>query len=343
MNKKPNKKTLSINTGWYKLLKQSAEHLGIEYIDPELVKSDVVFNALDVRSVRNFQRYLTEQEKDPIVSLTAAKFVNPLSFGHFSLCLWTAPNLLTLLTTACDYSKSLGSPIKLHFKMTLKGDAEIYVIQHEPYDQETVITQLGINLFISTIIEIINKTCNYAIASHIMLPSWPFSETDKKWIENETNCKVHIGSTMRKIIIERKYLYIELKDRDHDVYTTSLNALRQQVIDLESNDIRLLVYNYLDKQNNLIDVNGTDIASYLGISFRTLNRRLAEAETSYRSILQEYRLEKALNLLNNDKINMAEIAFRLGFSDLSTFSRAFKRWTGECPSKLNINNYHPNL
>ncbi|WP_414477928.1 helix-turn-helix domain-containing protein [Photobacterium damselae] len=90
-------------------------------------------------------------------------------------------------------------------------------------------------------------------------------------------------------------------------------------------------------------MNGTDIASYLGISFRTLNRRLAEAETSYRSILQEYRLEKALNLLNNDKINMAEIAFRLGFSDLSTFSRAFKRWTGECPSKLNINNYHPNL
>ncbi|HIF9313331.1 TPA: helix-turn-helix domain-containing protein [Photobacterium damselae] len=343
MNKKPNKKTLSINTGWYKLLKQSAKHLGIEYIDPELVKNDIVFNALDVRSVRNFQRYLTEQEKDPIVSLTAAKFVNPLSFGHFSLCLWTAPNLLTLLTTACDYSKSLGSPIKLHFKMTLKGDAEIYVIQHEPYDKETVITQLGINLFISTIIEIINKTCNYAISSHIMLPSWPFSETDKKWIENETNCKVHIGSTMRKIIIERKYLYTELKDRDHDVYTTSLNALRQQVIDLESNDIRLLVYNYLDKQNNLIDVNGTDIASYLGISSRTLNRRLAEAETSYRSILQEYRLEKALKLLNNEKINMAEIAFRLGFSDLSTFSRAFKRWTGECPSKLNVNNYFHNI
>ncbi|SPY44668.1 helix-turn-helix domain-containing protein, partial [Photobacterium damselae] len=148
---------------------------------------------------------------------------------------------------------------------------------------------------------------------------------------------------MRKIIIERRYLYTELKDRDHDVYTTSLNALRQQVIDLESNDIRLLVYNFLDKQSNLVDINGTDIASYLGISFRTLNRRLAEAETSYRSILQEYRLEKALNLLNNDKINMAEIAFRLGFSDLSTFSRAFKRWTGECPSKLNINNYHPNL
>ncbi|MGI2801228.1 helix-turn-helix domain-containing protein, partial [Photobacterium damselae] len=226
---------------------------------------------------------------------------------------------------------------------TLKGDAEIYIIQHEPYDKETVITQLGLNLFISTIIEIINKTSDYSVVSHIMLPSWPFSDTDKKWIENETNCNIHTGSAMRKIIIERRYLYTELKDRDHDVYTTILDALRQQVIDLESNDIRLLVYNFLDKQSNLIDINGTDIASYLGISFRTLNRRLAEAETSYRSILQEYRLEKALNLLNNDKINMAEIAFRLGFSDLSTFSRAFKRWTGECPSKLNVNNYRPNL
>ncbi|TON23129.1 hypothetical protein CGH62_23010 [Vibrio parahaemolyticus] len=40
---------------------------------------------------------------------------------------------------------------------------------------------------------------------------------------------------------------------------------------------------------------------------------------------------------------MAEIAFRLGFSDLSAFSRAFKKWTGECPSKLNINNYHSKI
>ncbi|TOL40177.1 AraC family transcriptional regulator, partial [Vibrio parahaemolyticus] len=84
-----------------------------------------------------------------------------------------------------------------------------------------------------------------------------------------------------------------------------LNALRQQVATLESTDIRLQVYNYLDKQHSLGNVNGTDVASHLGISFRTLNRRLIDSETSYRSILQEYRLEKALYLLNNERINMA--------------------------------------
>lgn len=219
--------------------------------------------------------------------------------------------------------------------MTLKGDAEIYITQHEPYNNETLITKLGLNLFISTFVEIINKTCNYTVKSHILLPYWPYTESEKKWVENKTHCNIHIGSPIRKIIIERKYLYTDIKDQDSDIYETSLNALRQQVATLESNDIRLQIYNYLDKQDNLSNVNGTDIASHLGISFRTLNRRLIESETSYRNILQEYRLEKALYLLNNERINMAEISFRLGFSDLSAFSRAFKRWTGECPSKLN--------
>ncbi|MBE4106952.1 helix-turn-helix transcriptional regulator [Vibrio parahaemolyticus] len=319
----------------------SAEHLEVEYINPE--KENNHINPLDVRSVRDFQYHLTEKRNDPLVSITAAKFVGPLSFGYFSLCLWTAPNLLSLLKTACDYSKALSSPIKLHFKMTLKGDAEIYITQHEPYNNETLITKLGLNLFISTIVEIINKACNYTVISHIWLPYWPYTESEKKWVENETHCNIHIGSPIRKIIIERKYLYTELKDRDSDIYETSLNALRQQVATLESTDIRLQVYNYLDKQHSLGNVNGTDVASHLGISFRTLNRRLIDSETSYRSILQEYRLEKALYLLNNERINMAEIAFRLGFSDLSAFSRAFKKWTGECPSKLNINNYHSKI
>ncbi|TOL39899.1 AraC family transcriptional regulator, partial [Vibrio parahaemolyticus] len=76
---------------------------------------------------------------------------------------------------ACDYSKALSSPIKLHFKMTLKGDAEIYITQHEPYNNETLITKLGLNLFISTIVEIINKACNYTVISHIWLPYWPYT------------------------------------------------------------------------------------------------------------------------------------------------------------------------
>ncbi|TOL30001.1 hypothetical protein CGH99_25235, partial [Vibrio parahaemolyticus] len=70
MDKKPKKKNVLINTGWYKLLKMSAEHLEVEYINPE--KENNHINPLDVRSVRDFQYHLTEKRNDPLVSITAA-------------------------------------------------------------------------------------------------------------------------------------------------------------------------------------------------------------------------------------------------------------------------------
>ena len=76
------------------------------------------------------------------------------------------------------------------------------------------------------------------------------------------------------------------------------------------------------------------VASLVDISSRTLHRRLSEQGKSFRSLLKDVRMELAARYLIKDRYNATEVAFLLGYSDSSAFSRAFKSWFGVAPSEF---------
>jgi AraC-like DNA-binding protein len=81
----------------------------------------------------------------------------------------------------------------------------------------------------------------------------------------------------------------------------------------------------------LQDAGAVAIARALGLSERTLHRRLRAERTSFRSILDSLRSEIAVGLLREPRIGIAEIAFLLGYSEPAPFYRSFRRWTGQTP------------
>jgi AraC-like DNA-binding protein len=76
----------------------------------------------------------------------------------------------------------------------------------------------------------------------------------------------------------------------------------------------------------------SEIASELGLSLRTLHRRLAEDRLSYQSILDGLRRSLATELLENTHMAIEQVAERVGFADATSFRKAFKKWTGRSPS-----------
>jgi AraC-like DNA-binding protein len=74
------------------------------------------------------------------------------------------------------------------------------------------------------------------------------------------------------------------------------------------------------------------IASALHVSNRTLQRKLREEGTSFMDLLQDTRMQLARKYLRSPGRSVVETAYLLGFSEPSTFSRAFKRWTGQAPA-----------
>jgi len=76
-----------------------------------------------------------------------------------------------------------------------------------------------------------------------------------------------------------------------------------------------------------------DVARAMHMSPRTLQRRLEQEQTRFSDVLDRARLTAARRLLADSGATLTDVAFRLGFADLATFSRAFKRWTGSPPGQ----------
>ena len=77
-----------------------------------------------------------------------------------------------------------------------------------------------------------------------------------------------------------------------------------------------------------------DVARSLGMSKRTLIRRLSDERLNFTEVRQQLRRELAIRYLDDPKLNISKIAWLLGFNEVSAFTHAFKRWTGKTPSQM---------
>lgn len=76
-----------------------------------------------------------------------------------------------------------------------------------------------------------------------------------------------------------------------------------------------------------------DVAQELGLSARTLQRRLTDAGLTFQQLLEETRRELAHHYLKQRTVELNEAAFLLGFEDANSFFRAFQGWEGTSPSE----------
>ena len=76
------------------------------------------------------------------------------------------------------------------------------------------------------------------------------------------------------------------------------------------------------------------VARSLGMSKRSLARRLSDEGLNFTEVLQQLRRDLAVRYLNDPKLQISEIAWLLGFNEVSAFTHAFKRWTGKTPSRM---------
>lgn len=76
------------------------------------------------------------------------------------------------------------------------------------------------------------------------------------------------------------------------------------------------------------------VAKSLGMSVRTLQRRLKFCGVDFEELLDDTRRNEAIRLICEGVHSMTDIALRLGYSDSAHFTRAFKRWTGVAPSRF---------
>jgi AraC-like DNA-binding protein len=95
-------------------------------------------------------------------------------------------------------------------------------------------------------------------------------------------------------------------------------------------EVRKSLIGVMDGGDSGIDA----IARRLGVSTRSLQRRLSEEQTSYNDLVAEVRQEFAKRYLARGTLTASEVAYLIGFTEPPAFFKAFKRWTGLTPREF---------
>ena len=150
------------------------------------------------------------------------------------------------------------------------------------------------------------------------------------------------------ILFNQPYYSISYKTTDLETRTAkadeSINHFLLERVDEETKGIEISAIKVAKDIEGLIKEalpsgipSIAQICDHVGMSNRTLSRRLAENGLTFRDLIQKAQEEVSKNLLKNSTRSIGEIAFETGFSEQSAFNRAFKRWTGVSPVEFRKN------
>lgn len=146
------------------------------------------------------------------------------------------------------------------------------------------------------------------------------------------DCPVYFGARETRLVMRREPIERPLPRRDPSLFAylerhASAVLARAATSERAADRVRRLITEHLPEG----EPSQLDISRRLGMSERTLQRRLRAENTTFAAILDNVRAELSQLYLREATLAAGEVAFLLGYSEPSAFHRAFRRWTGVTP------------
>lgn len=147
-------------------------------------------------------------------------------------------------------------------------------------------------------------------------------------------CPVHFEAERNEIVFPKALLDAPQPFLDDTLFRLLKRRADDLLVQERARDLlHERVRHVLRHEVDLSSVNPGHIARRLGVSPRSLRRRLGDEGHSLSALTDEVRRELSLSELLNPEVPIKRIADRVGFSEVSAFHRAFKRWTGVTPAR----------
>jgi AraC-like DNA-binding protein len=293
-------------------------------IDLSLIAADKA--RVPSANFRQLSAYLTMQLQDE----NAGMLAQPTKIGTFAMMCHACINCPTLgqFLGRCTKFNALVSDC---VSLTLENDGEFarYSISTQPgaTDEE--------ELIIMILLSITHRLSNWAIGKTITLDAVEITR-DRPNYAHEYNflfmAPIQFGQKTNTLRFAAKYLDMPVIQSEQDLEqflsTPSIHMMTSHDSD------RSLVA----KIRTMIkgDVGGhfpefNEVANSLNLTTATLRRRLRAEGSSYQQLKDDIRRDTAIHHLGRGTISMDQVAESVGFSEPTSFFRAFKRWTGVTP------------
>lgn len=168
-------------------------------------------------------------------------------------------------------------------------------------------------------------------------------EGDLSEMERYFGCSLEFGALKDRIEFDPQEAGLPLVTADPFLNRFLMQYFEERLAEGEEQKVplRTLVENAITPRLPHGTASIANVAKDLGMSARTLSRRLAQEHLTFSSILEELRENLAVQYLHKSNLSVSQIAWRLGYAEVSSFAHAFQRWTGQSPTHARRKSSNP--
>lgn len=264
---------------------------------------------------------------DPCFGLFVGRNIRPTSFHALGFSWLVSQTLLGSLQRLCRYHRIISTaPVKL----TIEAHGDRYIFSANIDDPAHIPTDAAVDAFVAAFVQM----CRTATDEHFCPLSIALRRADPGHIDQYVtffNCPVSFDAEKNVIYFDKDSLEQQLPGDNRELARANDTVAEKYLDSLDpqkvASEVRELLITLLPSGKS----NQKTIAKRLNRSLSTLQRQLQNEGTNYKDILEHTRKNLATDYVLDGQLSLGQIAYMLGFSDQSNFSRAFKRWTDTSP------------
>jgi AraC-like DNA-binding protein len=259
------------------------------------------------------------------------------AYGVLSLGILTAPSIGDALRFVAEVHRTVVPLIDLAYEETA-SEGRFTIGFRCPIDSEG--EALVVAMCTATIAREISRRSGRA-GTLARLELTPSSKGGEATYRKYLSLMPHMDGTSNSMIFRRAALDLPSAHADLDTF----NSIMRACIDRAELHVGEAPLQERVRETIMSGIGAppsqSRLAQLLHLTPRQLRVNLERERTSYQAIIRDCRTEYASALLRNPSLSLSQIADRLGYSELSSFSHAFYRWTGKSPSAFRLEMHAP--
>ncbi len=268
-----------------------------------------------------------EATGDACFGLHLSTSIAPKQAGVLGYVLLNSATLGDALVNLVRYYRVLVEGPELDFKVGKKEAMLVDTITDPLVVDERQVVEFRLG--------VIYRFCQLITGRDLRLSRVEFQHAKPKeaqTVRQVFGAPVRYGQDRGAMVLDAKLLDYPIETADNELLKI-LKRHCQQILGARPKaddfvfEVKQLITTLLHSGQPKIDA----VAQELRMSSRTLTRRLAEEGLSYKGLLDEVRRRLALQYLKDRRISLKQVAYLLGYSEVSAFYHAFRRWTGSSP------------
>jgi AraC-like DNA-binding protein len=326
----------SVLSSWTRVIVDALHSLGIDPA-PTLLEGGFAADSftdpnarLPALATARMWRSASARAGDPAFGIYASRFVRPATFHALGYAVFASTSLRDALDRLLRYSHLVSDAAELSLDTSPSEVTLSFVARPDAVHTPGVPSDEAIDAVTSLIV----RTCrvltdpSFALRAIQLRRAEPANPVVH---ERFFRCPLRFGAREEALTFDARELdrrlptaNPELARHNDDLVQRYLAGMREGTV---VDRLRRILSQHLSG-----DASPSKLAGLLGMSGRSLQRRLQEHGTSYAQVLRDTRRDLAMSYLVQHECSITEIAFLLGFEDASAFARAFRSWTGVTPS-----------